>query len=39
MTIVFDNIANIVESNILDPILDIHGGGGTNISKAFILLE
>lgn len=39
MTIVFDTIATIVESNILDPILEIHGGGGTNISKAFKLLE
>ena len=39
ITIVFDTVANEVESNILDPIIHYHGGGGTNLYKAFNLFE
>jgi hypothetical protein len=39
ITITFDTVANEVESNILDPIIHYHGGGGTNLYRAFALLE
>ena len=39
ITIVFDTIAQVVESNMLDHNINYHGGGGTNITKAFELFE
>ena len=39
ITIVFDTVASKVESNILDPIIHYHGGGGTNLYRAFDLFE
>lgn len=39
ITIVFDTIASVVESNILEGVLDYHGGGGTNIHSAFNLFQ
>jgi len=39
ITITFDSITNIVESNRLDDKLDYYGGGGTSISAAFLEFE
>ena len=39
ITITFDTIAETVESNILDSNLHYHGGGGTNLPRAFELFE
>lgn len=39
ITITFDTIAETVESNILDTNLHYHGGGGTNLPRAFQLFE
>jgi hypothetical protein len=39
LTITFDSIASIVPDNILSSNINIHGGGGTNITAGFELLE
>lgn len=39
LTITFDSIASIIPDNILSSNINIHGGGGTNITAGFELME
>ena len=39
ITITFDTVAAVVENNVLNKSINNHGGGGTNITKAFELFE